>query len=187
MKGLIIQNLQGRKALFFFVIAGMLYTFMLIVTIPEVMLFSDGMKILDMMPTGYDAAYVKQLFETLGTEGRQLYLTHQLPVDMVFPFFSAIGFSLVMAWILKKLGKLNSLWFILCYLPFFAGAFDYLENFGIISLLIRYPSLSVTFIRIINVFSVLKSSMTTIYSVGFLILLVWWTAFEIIQFRKIRS
>ncbi len=184
---MILRNAGGRKALFFFVIAGMLYAFMLVVTIPEVMRFSGGTKILDMMPTGYDAAYVKQLFDALGIEGRQVYLTHQHPVDMIFPFFSAVGFSLVMAWILKKLGKLNSLWFILCYLPFFAGAFDYLENFGIISLLIRYPSISVGWVKIFNVFSILKSIITTIYSVGFLILLVWWTVFEIIQFRKIRS
>ena len=104
---------------------------MLIVTIPEVMQHSGGMKILDMMPTGYDAQYVNSLFSILGTAGRDLYLYHQLPLDLIYPSLFGISSCLVLAYFLNKLGKLNSWLFYLCLLPLLSGLFDYMENIGI--------------------------------------------------------
>ena len=48
------------------------------------MAFSGGMKLLDMMPLGYDMDYINTLFETLGEKGRDIYLYNQIPVDMIY-------------------------------------------------------------------------------------------------------
>jgi hypothetical protein len=172
MKELIKRNLEGKKILSIFLLTGIVYTIMLAVTIPKVMDYAGGMKVLDMMPTGYDVAYVFVLFEALGDAGRHAYLYNQLPLDLIFPLLSGISFCLIIAWILKKFNKLDSNWFYLCFLPVFAGLFDYLENFGIITMLITYPDITLGLIKTTNVFSVLKSALTTMQFVVLIILLI---------------
>ena len=73
---------------------------MLTITIPMVMSFSDGMKLLDMMPAGYSAEYVNTLLNTLGEQGRNAYLFQQIPVDMVYPFLFAVSYCLLFAYFL---------------------------------------------------------------------------------------
>lgn len=163
MKDLILKNISGKKVLFLFILANLVYAAMLIITIPEVMHYSDGMKILDMMPTGYDAHYVNTLFNTLGIQGRHAYLYHQLPLDLIYPALFGISSCLVLAYFLQKLKKLDSPLFYLCLIPLFSGFFDYGENIGIISMLRNYPNISELQIQITSTFSVLKSILTSIY------------------------
>ncbi len=75
---------------------------MLAVTIPKTMAFSNGMKLLDMMPLGYNAEYVKTLLTTLGADGRAIYLFQQIPIDMIYPFLFAFSYCLTMGYFLKK-------------------------------------------------------------------------------------
>jgi len=163
MKKLVSNNISGKKVLILFILTNTVYLIMLLFTIPQVIHFSGGMKILDMMPTGYDTAYVNKLFDTLGEQGRNLYLYTQLPVDMVYPLLFGVSNCLLLAFFLNKLGKLESLFFYLCFLPLFSGLFDYSENAGIITLLSTYPNHSEALVHITNIFSVLKSATTTIY------------------------
>jgi hypothetical protein len=60
------------------------------VTIPKTMAFANGMKLLDMMPAGYDFDYVIKLFNALGENGRKTYLTSLIPVDMIYPLLFAV-------------------------------------------------------------------------------------------------
>jgi hypothetical protein len=145
---------------------------MLVVTIPKVMGFSGGMKILDMMPTGYDPAYVNSLLDALGPDGRNVYLFNQIPLDMVFPGINAITFCLIFGYFFQKLGKIDSILFYICYLPLLAGLFDYCENIGIISILNSYPNNPEILSIVTNLFSILKSSLTTIYSLILLFVLI---------------
>jgi hypothetical protein len=170
---IIIKNVSGRTVLQFFIISSSLYFLMLLGTIPHLHKITNGVKILDMMPTGYNLAYVKKLMEALGETGRHYYLFRQLPVDLVFPFFFAISNCLIISWFLKKLGKSDSIFFV-CYLPLIAGFFDYAENFTVISILINYPKISDSLVQVSNLFSVLKSSSTTVsLTVLLVIVLVW--------------
>jgi len=172
MTDLIKQNLSGKKVLLLFIATNIVYLFMLTVTIPAVMQYSRGMKILDMMPLGYDAAYVNTLFDTLGTTGQEVYLLKQLPVDLLYPFLFGVSSCLVLAYFLNKLGKADKPVFYLCFIPLFSGLFDYAENIGIISLLNRYPDHTTWMITITSFFSVLKNSFTTVYFVILIITLV---------------
>ena len=74
IRKVINENLTGKKVLWLFVITNLVYAFMLVFTIPKTMAFSKGMKLLDMMPAGYNSEYIKTLFDTLGEKGRDVYL-----------------------------------------------------------------------------------------------------------------
>jgi len=163
MKDLIKRNINGKKILLLFILTNVIYAIMLSITIPKVMSFADGMKLLDMMPTGYNSEYVNSLLSALGATGRNAYLFNQLPVDMIYPFLFGITYCLLLAYIFNKLQKLDSFLFYLCFIPLFSGLFDYCENIGIITMLKNYPDNSNLLTQTTNVFSVLKSSFTTIY------------------------
>ena len=163
MKDLIKRNINGKKILLLFILTNVIYAIMLSITIPKVMSFADGMKLLDMMPTGYNSEYVNSLLSALGATGRNAYLFNQLPVDMIYPFLFGITYCLLLAYIFNKLQKLDSFLFYLCFIPLFSGLFDYCENIGIITMLNNYPGNSNLLTQTTNVFSVLKSSFTTIY------------------------
>ena len=158
--------------MFLFILTNIVYAIMLTITIPKVMSFSQGMQLLDMMPAGYSAEYVNTLLRTLGEQGRDAYLFNQIPVDMVYPFLFAISYCLLLAYFLDKLGKLESHFFYFCLLPLFSGLFDYCENIGIITILTSYPNNSNLLTQITNVFSILKSSITSIYFVSLIVFLI---------------
>lgn len=168
----ITKNIEGKKVLIFFVLANIVYSIMLLVTIPKVMIFSNGMKLPDMLPTGYSPNYINKLLSNLGEEGRNTYLYRQIPVDMVYPLLFSVSWCLVIAWFLNKLGKLNGSLIYLCLLPILAGFFDYLENTGMIVILNRYPDNPDYLSMLTNVFTILKSLLTTIYFIALIIIMV---------------
>jgi len=179
MKDLIKKNLSGKKVLVFFILSSTIYLIMLLITIPYVMSFSGGMKLLDLIPTGYNAEYVHSLFNSLGEKGRNAYLFKQIPLDMIYPSLFGISYCLILAYFLNKIGKLESILFYVCFFPVFSGLFDYCENIGIIIMLNTYPDYLNKLAQITNIFSILKSSFTTI---TFIILI---TILIVFGFRKI--
>ena len=165
-------NISGKKVLGLFILTNAVYVFMLTVTIPKAMGFSNGMKLLDMMPTGYDLNYVSELFGSLGENGRKTYLTNQIPVDMIYPLLFGLSYCLLLGYFLKKLNKLNAPFTYLCLLPIVAGIADYFENFGIITMLKNYPELKETTVYITNIFSVIKSISTSIFFIALIVVLI---------------
>jgi len=165
-------NISGKKVLGLFILTNAVYVLMLTVTIPKTMGFSNGMKLLDMMPTGYDLNYVSELFNSLGEIGRGIYLTYQIPVDMIYPLLFGLTYCLLLAYFLKKLNKLNVPYSYLCLLPIIAGIADYLENFGIIAMLNAYPELTGIAVKITSSFSIIKSISTSVFFIALLITLL---------------
>ena len=166
------KNISGQKVLGLFILTNVVYIFMLTVTIPKTMKFSNGMKLLDMMPTGYNLNYVSELFSSLGENGRLTYLTNQIPVDMIYPLLFGLSYCLLLGYFLKKLGKLNSSYTYLCLIPIIGGIADYLENFGIIKMLKNYPELKETTVFETNIFSVIKSISTSIFFIVLIVVLI---------------
>ena len=60
IKSYLLKKSNGKTVLFLFIVTSRVYLVMLTVTIPKVASYADGLRILDMMPTGYDLAYVEQ-------------------------------------------------------------------------------------------------------------------------------
>ena len=166
------KNISGKKVLGLFILTNVVYLFMLTFTIPKTMELSNGIKLLDMMPTGYDLNYVSELFSSLGENGREIYLTSQIPVDMIYPLLFGLTYSLLLAYFLKKLNKLKSPFNYLCLLPIIAGVSDYLENIGIITMLNSYPDLTETIVNATNTFSVIKSTSTSIFFIAIIVILI---------------
>lgn len=166
------KNTSGKKILSLFILTNVVYLFMLFVTIPKTMGFSNGMKLLDMIPTGYDLGYVSELFSSLGENGRETYLTSQIPVDMIYPLLFGLTYCLLLGYFLKKLNKLNTLFTYLCLIPIIAGIADYLENFGIIAMLKSYPELTEISVKTTSFFSLVKSISTTAFFITLIIVLV---------------
>lgn len=145
------------------------------------MAFANGMKLLDMLPFGYEAQYVQLLFDTLGEEGRHAYLTRQLPLDMIYPGLFAVSYSLITVYFLNKMGKFNGWVVNLAFIPVVVGLADYAENAGIITMLLNYPNQTTLMVGLTSTFSVVKAMSTTVYFVSLLVILV---AYAIIHFRK---
>ncbi len=172
MKKLIKKHLQGKKILFLFLLTNLVYVYMLFISIPKVMSYSQGMDILDMRPIGYATFLVEMLFDNLGEQGRAAYLWSQIPIDMIYPLLFGICYCLLLAFLFKQLNKLNKPIFYLAYIPLLAGLFDYLENIGIIIMLRNYPPVSSSLVKTTSTFTLLKSGLTTIYFVILTITLI---------------
>lgn len=165
-------NNSGKKILGLFILTNAVYAFMLTVTIPKTMEFSNGMKLLDMMPMGYDLNYVNDLFNSLGELGRGFYLTKQIPVDMIYPLLFGLTYSLLLTYFLKKLNILNTTIIYLCFIPIIAGIADYCENFGIIIMLKSYPELEEIAVKTTSSFSLIKSISTSVFFIALLVILL---------------
>lgn len=181
LQSIIERNLNGKKIVFLFLLTNLIYALMLIVTIPKTMAFSNGLKLLDMMPTGYDSDYINTLFKTLGDSGREVYLYNQIPVDMIYPLLFGVSYCLMLAYFLNKLNKLKGPLFYLCLVPLIAGLFDYLENIGIITMLIKYPNNSQSLMNLTSLSTIVKSMATTVYFLCLMITLI------IVGIKKLKS
>jgi hypothetical protein len=181
MRHLIERNLSGKRVLLMLIVTNVIYVIMLTITIPRVMSFAGGMKILDMMPTGYSHDYVNTLLTTLGGEGRHAYLYNQLPLDALYPFMCGTSYCLLLAYVLRKLNKLEGSLFYLCLIPVFSGLFDCGENIGIVTMLTSYPNNTVGLTNATSVFSVMKSSFTTSYFIILIVSLMVWGGRKMFQ------
>jgi hypothetical protein len=166
------KHSKGKKVLLLFILTNIVYVFMLAVTIPKTVGFTYGLPLLDMLPMGYDLGYVNELFTTLGEEGRQTYLTNQIPVDMLYPGLFALSYCLLLGYFLKKLDKFKAPYWYLCLLPILAGIADYFENFGIINLLTSYPDLTETAVKTTSTFSLIKSISTSVFFMVLIVVLI---------------
>lgn len=161
-----VQSLStGKAVLGFFIPAMIVYSIMLVYTIPQVMRHASGMNLFDLSPTGYSFEYANELLGLLGSTGRDLYLYTQLPLDFIYPVLFAISCCLLLSWLLLKTQDTSSKMFYFCFIPVMAGVFDYLENICVIRLLTSYPDISDTSVFIASSMTIAKSGLTTIFFV----------------------
>lgn len=170
-KEFISRNLRGSRVLIWFILTYLIYALMLMVSIPKVMSFAGDMQIFNILPFGYNEEYAMKLLYALGNEGRRVYLYQQILIDLFFPFLFAFGNCLLTGFLLKKLNYLKGGFIYLCLFPVFASWFDYLENIGVMAMLLRFPDVSVTLIQVSSFFSVAKSLLITIFFVVLFVLL----------------
>ena len=172
MKRLIgyIQNLAtGKTVLGFFIPTMVVYSIMLLYSIPRVGQYAPKMKLFDLLPTGYSFLYAHELLDTLGAEGRSLYLYQQLPLDFIYPGLFAVSSCLLLSWLFAKSLNLDSKVFYLCFVPVAAGLFDYLENIGITRMLVSYPDVAESLVSVTNFMTILKSASTTAFFIFLLL------------------
>ncbi|EKE29676.1 MAG: hypothetical protein ACD_2C00122G0003 [uncultured bacterium (gcode 4)] len=155
------------------------YFLMIFVTIPELMSYSKWLEILDMKPLWYDYDYVKKLFDALGENWRDTYLRRQLVLDSIYPLLFMITYSYIIKMVYENMLSNKKITLALSLTAILWWFFDYFENFGIMKMIIDYPDNLENLAKITNIFSVLKSSFSTI---TFLTIIVW---IMILLIRKI--
>jgi hypothetical protein len=166
---------SGKLISILFVLTMVVYVAMLSYSIPAVSAFAPEFPLFDLSPSGYSFSYANELLSSLGSEGRNLYLSTQLPLDIIYPGLFSITYSLMLVWLCSKLFNKNSKIYYFSLIPFLAGFFDYIENIFIMKMIHSFPDLQVTTVKIASLFTVMKSSFTLFFFVllilGFILLL----------------
>ena len=75
----------GKVVSVLFSLTMVVYFSMLFYSIPAVSEFAPELPIFDLSPMGYSFSYASELLNTLGAEGRDIYLSTQLPIDFIYP------------------------------------------------------------------------------------------------------
>lgn len=86
-----------------------------------------------------DPDQVYAFLSAMGEAGRAFDLTYIVPIDFLVPFFYALFLSLAITWLLHRWLPGNSPWHRLNLVPVIGGLCDYLENFGVIAMLLAWP------------------------------------------------
>lgn len=159
---------SGRAVLGLFILTMAVYLTMLLYTIPKVESFAPGIALFDLSPTGYSYQHAISLLESLGQEGRNVYLYQQLPVDFIYPGLFAVSCSLLLTWLFSKSFETDSKIFYFAIVPVLGGLFDYLENIGIVRMIKSFPDISQVLVAMVSAFTVFKSVLT----IAFFILLI---------------
>lgn len=166
---------SGRNVLFLFVVTMAVYLLMLLVTIPRVQSYAPDLALFDLSPAGYTHSHALTLLESLGHDGRSVYLFPQLALDFVYPGLFAICFSLMLIWIYSKRVGPDSWSLKLAILPALGGFFDYVENILIIRMITAFPDLSRGLVTAASCATLLKSAFSTasflLLILGFILLL----------------
>lgn len=106
--------------------------------IAELKSITGGVGILD-MEILYTPQQAYAFLSAMGEAGRSFELTRIIPLDLLVPFFYALFLSTLITWILHRWLPAESGWHRLNVVPVIGALFDYLENLGIIAMLLAYP------------------------------------------------
>ena len=119
----------GKIAICSGMIGASVYWLMINVTLAQIQAISVQVPF-DMRPLGYSPAEAAALLAGLTADGRAYYLTHQIPLDTIYPAMLALTLVAMNSWFgqhmksstLVRLGIVASLG---------AAVFDYAENLGV--------------------------------------------------------
>lgn len=167
----ISSHISGKLVLILFTAANAVYMVMLIYSIPKLMQYSDGLPLFDMSPFGYNYQDAIALLSALGEEGRSVYVSLQLVLDIFYPILFALCYSALLQWLIG-IGQLsNRVWSYLVVVPMLVCLFDYAENIGIWFMLTDYPDLPENLVILSSIFTLIKSSLTMMYFTGLILAL----------------
>ena len=100
---------------------------------------TGGTGILD-LEVLYTPEQAYALFAAMGDAGRSFDLTHIVPLDLLFPFAYTLFDAVAITWLLHRWLPAGSRWHRLNVVPVVGGIADYLENLGIITMLVAWPA-----------------------------------------------
>jgi hypothetical protein len=100
---------------------------------------TGGVGILD-LEVLYTPEQAYALLSAMGEAGRLFDLTHIVPLDLVFPFVYSLFDAVLITWLLHRWLPEESRWHRLNVIPIIGGICDYLENIGIITMLLAWPA-----------------------------------------------
>lgn len=137
-----------------------IYAVMINVTLAHIEAVS-GLAAFDMRPLGYGPAEAEMLLKALGADGRAYYLSHQIALDTLYPAMLALTLIAAILWFGKpmrdsRLVRLGIAVSVGCAL------FDYIENLGIVAMLLSGPDVSSLLVFFASAATIAKSALTTL-------------------------
>ena len=88
----------------------------------------------------YTPAQAFEMIDKYGEAGRSVYLKLWLPADIIHPILYTLFFGLLLSWLFQRAFQPESNMQRWNVMPAGAWLFDMLENAGIVSMLMMYPS-----------------------------------------------
>lgn len=143
----IFRNGKFKVAIPVLAIGFALQALLILDYLPEFLRYSDNFKNPDQFFT-YNFEYIVDLYQKLGKEGRNFYI-RMLRVDFFYTIISGIGYSLLLAALVKK-----EKWYII--LPLLLTLSDVFENISQIFLMNNFPNISSFGVFISSTFSSIK-------------------------------
>jgi len=104
----------------------------------------------------YTPAQAFAMIEKYSAAGRSLYLKIELTADILYPIIYTLFYGLLLSWLFQRGFKPDSKMQKYNVLPVGAWFFDLLENVGVISLLVTYPSQPAALAWLTMIFGSLK-------------------------------
>ena len=158
----------GVAAIGFGLIGASIYMLMINVTLVHIEAVS-GQIPFDMRPFGYGPADAEALLRALGAEGRQYYLSHQIPLDTIYPAMLALTLIATIVWFARRMPNSKLIRFGVI-LSVGAALFDYAENLGIMTLIWSWPDLPTALVFATSTATIAKSVLTTFAALSTLII-----------------
>jgi hypothetical protein len=127
----------------------------------------------DMRPFGYGPQEATQLLDALGAKRRRYYLTRQIPLDTIYPTLLAATLISAICWLRLRLPH-NKFMRAGNWCSVGTAFFDYVENLGVISMVLTWPDLPEFLVYASSSASIAKSGITVVaVSSTFLFGAVW--------------
>ncbi len=136
----ILRTFTKKRVLIAFILASIAQAYMLMVQTPAFFEVSEGMKMLDLLQS-YNQDYILELFTTLGSKGRELYLS-LIRVDFVYAVLAAFSYTGILVLLLKPAQLVKPLFVYLASLGLLYGVGDVLENISNVILLNSFPEVN---------------------------------------------
>lgn len=180
LSGRILAITSGRTILA--ALAGLMVTAFLVNGRPfgvaQLNEITGGVGILDMeILYTPDQAYT--FLTAMGEAGRAFDLTHIIPIDLFVPFFYALFLSTFITWLLHRWLPAGSPWHRLNLVPVVGAVFDYLENLGIIGMLLAWPARMPEIAQFTMASTLLKFSFSALAFLIVAVALVGWIVYAV--------
>lgn len=119
-----------------------------------------------------------ELISSYGEQGRPYYAVIEVTLDLLYPFLTALMFSLMILYTFKHAFPGNNWVLYLSLAPYAVLLADYLENACLVIMLLIYPREMISLAQISNFFTLTKFVLTPLQLL-FIVGLVGWLVREI--------
>jgi hypothetical protein len=150
----------GMIAIIGAILAASVYLAMASFTLAHLEVVS-GLVPFDMRPFGYSPTEAASLLDALGVVGRRYYLTRQIPLDILYPALLALTLSSVFFWFGERMPNRRIVHFGVA-LSVGSALFDYIENLGIVAMILSWPDVSGPLVYATSTATITKSVITTV-------------------------
>jgi hypothetical protein len=150
----------GKIAIGAALLAASVYFAMVSVTLAHLE-FVSGQVPFDMRPFGYGPSDAATLLDALGADGREYYLSRQIPLDTLYPALLALTLSSIICWFGRRLPNRR---LVHLGVAFAVGSalFDYIENLAIVAMIFGWPDVSGSLVYAASTATIAKSVITTL-------------------------